>query len=108
MPGVPLSENTLRRVEVLFRGKAREAAINMLVDECGANLPFCQDTTPHRAERLRYAALKLSEGRLDKLREAVELAKLDWRDLLMAAGFGHVHEHEHWMPERSDEDTPSD
>ena len=45
-------------------------------------------------ERLRYAALKLSGGRLDALREAVELARIDWRDLLMGAGFGYdVHAH---------------
>jgi hypothetical protein len=50
-------------------------------------------------ERFRFSALKLSGGKLDKLRQAVELAQQDWRDLLMAAGFGDdVTEHERWLP----------
>jgi len=33
------------------------------------------------------------------LLEAIELAKADWRDLLMAAGFGEdVRAHEFWIP----------
>jgi hypothetical protein len=33
------------------------------------------------------AALKLSRGDLTGLRDAVELVNIDWRDLLLAAGF---------------------
>ncbi|HEY2532393.1 MAG TPA: hypothetical protein VGJ20_31435 [Xanthobacteraceae bacterium] len=33
--------------------------------------------------------LRLSEGKLDQLEHAIALAKADWRDLLMAAGFEH-------------------
>jgi hypothetical protein len=40
-------------------------------------------------ERVRFAVLKLSGGDLEKLRKAIKLAQTDWRDLLMAAGFGH-------------------
>lgn len=100
MPGVPLSEQTLRRVEILFPVEDdRRAAAEMLVNECGSNLPFCEDATPQSAERLRFAALKLSGGNLARLREAVELAKIDWRDLLMGAGFGSdVNAHKRWMP----------
>jgi hypothetical protein len=50
-------------------------------------------------ERIRFAALKLSEGDMGRLRAAIDLAKLDWRDLLMNAGFGwSVHVHEKWFP----------
>ena len=50
-------------------------------------------------DRFRFAALKLSEGKLSTLVAAVDLAKRDWRDLLMAAGFGEdVTEHERWLP----------
>jgi hypothetical protein len=43
------------------------------------------------------SALKLSGGRMDKLREAVKLANTDWRDLLVAAGFADsVDAHKHW------------
>jgi hypothetical protein len=50
-------------------------------------------------ERCRFAALKLSCGQLEKLRGAIELAAKDWRDLLMAAGFGRdLEAHLRWLP----------
>lgn len=100
MTPVPLSHETRRRIDALFAPVGRAAAERLLVAECGNNLPFCEHSTAESLERLRFAALKLSEGSLQKLREAVELAKLDWRDLLMAAGFGHdVAAHAAWFPE---------
>ena len=101
MPGVPLSDETQRRVEALFHGDDARIAADLLVNECGSNLPFLENVDPVGFERLRYAALKLSGGRLDALRDAAELAKADWRDLLMAAGFGiDLHAHQRWVPER--------
>jgi hypothetical protein len=36
---------------------------------------------------------------LPALQRAIELAKADWRDLLVAAGFAEdIHAHEHWSP----------
>ena len=87
MDGAPLSDETQRRVEMMFTGKALLTATEILAVECGNNLPFLEDLSPVELERFRFAALKLSEGRIDLLREAVELAKTDWRDLLVAAGF---------------------
>jgi hypothetical protein len=50
-------------------------------------------------ERERFAALRLSGGKLDKLNEAVALAKSDYRDLLLAAGFAaHEEKHQRWWP----------
>jgi len=50
-------------------------------------------------ERFRFAALKLSRGRMDKLADAVRLANKDWRDLLVAAGFADsVDAHKDWKP----------
>ena len=100
MAGVPLSEATRERVERVFHGDDVSAATELLVNECGNNLPFCENNGPVDCERARFAAIKLSGGRIDLLREAVELAKVDWRDLLMAAGFGHdPHAHKRWLPE---------
>jgi len=39
----------------------------------------------------------LSEGDLSKLRSAVDLANVDWRDLLMAADFGDPSAHLLWL-----------
>ena len=38
-------------------------------------------------DRFRFAALRLSNGSLERLHQAVGLAKTDWRDLLIYADF---------------------
>jgi hypothetical protein len=97
---VPLSEEVQRRVEIMFEGKDRRTAADLLTDECGSNLPFLENLTSPQLDRYRFAALKISCGRLDLLRQAVEIARTDWRDLLVAAGFGNDPQvHERWMPE---------
>ena len=69
----------------------------MLRNECADNLPFCEDIDETGLKRLRFAVLRLSEGDPAKLRSAVDLAQSDWRDLLMAAGFGSsLTAHEEW------------
>jgi hypothetical protein len=96
-----LSPETERRVAALFALKIRTEACAHLINECGNNLPFCHDLDQFKLERIRFAALKLSGGNLDKLKQAVQMAKHDWRDLLMAAGFAHdVTAHERWFPDR--------
>ena len=71
--------------------------ISLLENDCGENLPLLRETDKYGLERYRYAALKLSQGNIDKLREAIAVAKIDWRDLLVAAGFGHdVSAHKRW------------
>jgi hypothetical protein len=84
---------------MVFAASDRAEAERLLVDECGNNLPFCQDSDQYQLERVRYAAMKLSRGTINGLRQAVELAKTDWRDLLMAAGFGEDETaHLRWRP----------
>lgn len=81
-------------------GPARQTAAELLVVECGVNLPLWRGTDPQGLERIRFAALKLSNGDLGELRRAVEIAKVDWRDVLVAAGFGHdPRAHERWFPD---------
>jgi hypothetical protein len=68
------------------------------VTQCGANLPLVS-TGPEGPERIWFAALKLSNGNLAELRRAVDIAQIDWRDVLVAAGFGHdPRAHEQWYP----------
>jgi hypothetical protein len=51
-------------------------------------------------ERIRFAALKLCRGDLSALQRAVGLAKKDWRDVLVAAGFeSDVAAHRSWWPD---------
>ena len=96
---VPLTEATKRHVRAIFSPAAQDAAMSLLERECGDNLPFCERATPESAERIRFAALKMSRGDLAGLAQAVDLAKIDWRDLLMAAGFGcDTDAHRRWRP----------
>ena len=98
---LPLSPDTLTRVEVLFAPDQVEAARAALENECANNLPFCEHLDMLGLERIRFAVLKLSLGNLENLRREIDQAKRDWRDTLMAAGFGHdVNAHSRWFPER--------
>ena len=95
----PLSSETLKRLAALFAGADYEQAHRILVEECGNNLPFDHDLDEFELERIRFAALKLSKGELSRLREAVERAQIDSRDILMDAGFGQdVDAHKAWFP----------
>jgi hypothetical protein len=96
---VALTEFIRVRAEALFRGSELEEASRLLTNECANNLPFHDDSSPESLDRIRAAALKISEGDLGKLQEAVDLAKIDWRDVLVGADFGNdVHAHERWDP----------
>jgi hypothetical protein len=75
-----------------------DAAERMLEEECSDNLPALADATPATLDRIRFAALRLGGGQLGSLREAIQMGQTDWRDLLVAAGFGDLHAHEQWQP----------
>ena len=95
-----LSPLTKQLVEILFNPPDALEAAQWLEEECGNNLPFCKDYDEHKMERIRFAALKLSEGQLPKLLRAIDLARRDWRDVLVAAGFANrLEAHETWAKE---------
>src|SRR5579863_7696958 len=92
-----LSPATWKLVQKLFLPAEQVEAGSLLAQECGTNLLFCQNLDEFGLERVRFAALKLSGGDLGKLYDVVGLAQQDWRDLLMAAGFGHLlTAHDEW------------
>lgn len=94
-----LSEATWEKVRALFPPTQQDEVAAILQNQCGNDLPFLGKETPEGLERFRFAALKLSRGSVDKLRDAVRLANTDWRDLLVAAGFADsVDAHKHWNP----------
>ncbi len=55
-------------------------------------------SAPRTGERVQAAIVKLSRGDLGRFDRALEGARRDWRDVLVAAGF----EHEDWA-QRLDE-----
>ena len=96
---VELSAATRLRVEALFEPGDVEAVADQLVAECGEHLPMWHQKSPKGLERIRFAVLKLSDGDPVKLRQALDGAKSDWRDSLVAAGFGQdVEAHRDWFP----------
>jgi len=99
MPPVPLSHETTRRLDALFDGPAHRTAAKLLVTQCADNLPLWVDADERGLERIRFAVLKLSKGDLAELQRAVQAAQVDWRDVLVAAGFANsIRAHESWFP----------
>jgi len=85
---VQLSANTLQLVRHIFRPEDHAAVIAALEAGCGSGLPLWVSATPEGLERIRFAVLKLSSGSLPEFERAIEIANTDWRDVLVAAGFG--------------------
>ena len=97
-----LSERTNKLLASVFPDELSRKRVQMVLEnQCGDNVPFCQDAGPESMERIRFSVLKLSEGDFMKLTEAVELANIDWRDLFMVAGFGEdTQAHRTWYEEQ--------
>ena len=92
-----LTDITQKLVDIIYFKSQKTIVINILNNECGNNLPLCEDWTSKQLERIRFAVIKLSEGQLDKFQYAVKLANIDWRDLLVEAGFAHdINYHNEW------------
>ena len=105
---IPLSMETLRRLHALFSVEEREAAAKLLIERCGDGLPLTGSADENFWERIRFAVLKLSAGDLKKLKQETDRANCDWRDTLMAAGFGQsLTAHQSWFP-RADETEARD
>ena len=98
---VKLSKKTETLLNDFFPKTLREEAKELIETMCASILPFCENSGPEQMERIRFSAIKLSEGQIDKLCDAIELAQTDWRDLLMSAGFGYDPEkHYQWYNNR--------
>jgi hypothetical protein len=93
-----LSERTEKLVNSVFADQAARYIVRAkLVNECGNGVPFCENSSPEEMDRIRFSVIKLSEGDMKKLENAIKLANVDWRDLFMLAGFGYdVGAHNEW------------
>jgi hypothetical protein len=92
-----LSPATWQKIRQLFHPALHEEVAALLEKECGNNLPFLERVDADALDRFRFAALKLSNGNLEMLNQAIDLAKTDWRDLLIYAGFADsVDAHRQW------------
>lgn len=97
---IELSHKVDELVDRLFSSSDCKEVRQLLETECAENIPFCENSDKFDMERIRISVLKLSDGKMDKLIEAIVLAQTDWRDLFMAAGFGEdIYAHEKWFLE---------
>lgn len=69
-----------------------------LIQQELSNLPSLEALDDIELERFRFTALRVSGGNLDQLKEAIELAKADWRDLLLQAKFWTLNSHKSSFP----------
>ena len=88
-----LSALVCKHIEEMFDEGERDEATALL-------LQFCQTGGGGQApDRCEIAALKISDGSLKGLHRAIDMYHIDFRDLLMSAGFGHdASAHDHWTP----------
>ena len=92
-----MTDSTRRVIRHLFAEADCVDVEERLDRDCGANLPLTESWGEAQFERVWLAVLKLSHGDLERLREAVSIAQRDWRDVLVASGFGHSLEaHRQW------------
>ena len=78
---------TEQLINKYFAADEKDLVVYLLISECGNNLPFCEDSSPKELERIRFATIKLSNGDLNGFGSAIDLAKTDWKDLLVYAEF---------------------
>jgi len=100
-----LSSRAELLLEKVFLDESIAEAKALIESECGTNIPGCGHFSSDEMDRIRFSVVKLSEGNMDKLYDAIDLAQTDWRDLLMAAGFGEdIDAHNKWFdyPYRSE------
>lgn len=93
---IKLSDKTIQLIKILYTSENHQQRVTtVLENECADDIPFCENETPEGMERIRFAVLRLDkeEGEFDV---GMKLAKIDWRDLFMAAGFGEPKTHLEW------------
>jgi hypothetical protein len=58
--------------------------------QCSNNLPGVGDTPEWNelVDRIQLAVIRASSWETEKIKKSVSFANLDWRDLLICAGFG--------------------
>lgn len=103
---IELSPAARQRIQALFREQDVAHAQRMLT-QCTDNALLISDVMRQGVDRIVFAMIRLSSGRLDRLENtAIRLFREDWRDLLVAADFAEdIHAHETWQPRRFDSDV---
>ncbi len=84
---VPLSKDVKQKIAVVFKELDRPKASELIRRRCGTSLPMMKTVEIEDFDRIRFAVIKLSRGNVGKLEELIDQANVDWRDILVDAGF---------------------
>ncbi len=103
---IPLSKRVNRLLAILVDESNRSRLGDRLQEEAANNIPFHDKSKTNDMDRIRFSILKLVSENPSTEDNAFELAKVDWRDLFMAAGFGYdAEEHERWYQRVTGDDN---
>lgn len=83
---VGLTPVVVEEINKHFPAAQRDVVEKILDQECGRTIPFCREATPPELEHIRLCVLRLSKGDIAELRKWIDLANVDQRDVLLAAG----------------------
>ena len=87
------------RINAIFDETLRDAAVQLIRTQCGMGLPLMHTAVPGDYDRIRLSVIKLSGGTIEGLEHGIREAQIDWRDVLLGAGFGYdIEAHLHWNP----------
>ena len=94
-----ISKNTIKCIETLYSKEKYPEIVKCLEEYCEFLKSY---EMKGNLDRFCFAVLKMSiirgKGHINKLYKAIELGKTDYRDLLVAAGFGNdVNIHKKWF-----------
>ena len=96
---VPLSPLTKERINTVFSLMDRKTASHLLSKKCGITLPKMASVEAEDFERIRFAAIKLSNGKLVELERLIDEAHVNCHGLVERAGFGEDPKaHLDWLP----------
>jgi hypothetical protein len=93
-----LSKDSLAHLRSMFRSHDWPLATAALESGFDMDLPSADGASFPLLDRLHAAAIRFSGGDLGRLDQAIELARIDWRDLLVAAGFADEDGPHDWQP----------
>jgi hypothetical protein len=94
LPIIPVSSSLCAKLRQMFAQNEIADTQALLESRCGASIAGYKMAG---AERIRCAAVKLSDGSLQKLDLAISGAEKDFRDILVAAGFSDSRQHLTWL-----------
>ncbi len=94
---LPLTKKVNKLLELLFEEPLLSKLARRLEIEAAENIPFHNNSKSADMDRIRFSILKVIATNVDSEENAFDLAKTDWRDLFVAAGFADdANEHKNW------------